>query len=126
MALALVSRGGGRGALVAVFGHLRWPFDPIRGGPGGSWGRWPVAGGREAGSWELDREAGPVDQLSRSPVHAPCSRRFCLRSAGILPGHDAHRSGGREFGARDTAHGRAALTGYHKGHLARAPTKKPA
>ena len=96
MALALVSRGGDRDALVAVFGHLPWPFDPIRGGPGGSWEL--VAGGRGAGTGELgpggridigdrgpgtgDRGPGTGDRLSRSTP--PSSRRFCLRSAGIF------------------------------------------
>ena len=65
------------------------------------------------GSWEpVVTVHGP-----RSTPHAPCSRRFCLRSAGILPGHDAHGSGVCAFGARDTTHGRAALTGYHTVHF---------
>ena len=107
MALALVSRGGGRGARSRFLVHLRWPFDPIRGGPGGSWDR-------EAGTGKLGASChGP-----RSTVHAP---RPLL--AEVLPpqrgdaGHDAHGSGVCAFGARDTTHGRAALTGYHTVHF---------
>ena len=68
MALALVSRGGGRGALVAVFGHLPWPFDPIRGGPGGSWDR-------EAGTGKLGAGPGASCHGPRSTVHGPRSTR---------------------------------------------------
>ena len=58
------------------------------------------------GSWELGR--GPV-----VTVHGPRSTV-----------HPAHGSGACAFGARDTAHGRAALTGYHKGHLTSSAHKK--
>ena len=75
MALALVSRGGGRGALVAVFGHLPWPFDPIRGGPGGSWDREAGTGKLGPGSWELGRWPVVTVHGPRSTVHGPRSTR---------------------------------------------------
>ena len=80
MALALVSRGGGRGALVAVFGHLPWPFDPIRGGPGGSWDR-------EAGTGKLGAGPGASCHGPRSTVHGPRSTV-----------HPAHGSGAVSLG----------------------------
>ena len=77
-------------------------------GPG-SWDR-----GDELISGTGDRGPGTGDRGPVVTVHAPqLAAILPAQRRDILPGHDAHRSGACAFGARDTAHGRAAFTGYN-------------